>query len=76
MHVCCVGRVSTVHAYGVIVMSRYSEMSPHNRCGFDVTSLSVLGIGVDTHVHHISNRLGWVKAKTPEETRMVRAWVL
>lgn len=29
------------------------------------------GIGVDTHVHRISNRLGWVGAtKTPEDTRM------
>ena len=28
------------------------------------------GIGVDTHVHRIANRLGWVKAtKTPEDTR-------
>ncbi|XP_050296346.1 endonuclease III-like protein 1 [Anthonomus grandis grandis] len=27
------------------------------------------GIGVDTHVHRISNRLGWVSSKTPEETR-------
>ncbi|XP_066140369.1 endonuclease III-like protein 1 [Euwallacea fornicatus] len=27
------------------------------------------GIGVDTHVHRICNRLGWVKTKTPEETR-------
>ena len=26
------------------------------------------GICVDTHVHRISNRLGWVKTKTPEET--------
>lgn len=25
-------------------------------------------ICVDTHVHRISNRLGWVKARTPEET--------
>jgi len=25
-------------------------------------------ICVDTHVHRISNRLGWVKTKTPEET--------
>ncbi len=25
-------------------------------------------IGVDTHVHRISNRLGWVKTKTPKET--------
>ncbi|MCD6550756.1 endonuclease III [Thermotoga sp.] len=25
-------------------------------------------LAVDTHVHRISNRLGWVKTKTPEET--------
>lgn len=25
-------------------------------------------IGVDVHVHRISNRLGWVKTKTPEKT--------
>lgn len=29
----------------------------------------ITGIGVDTHVHRISNRLGWVETKTPEETR-------
>ena len=26
------------------------------------------GICVDTHVHRISNRIGWVNTKTPEET--------
>jgi endonuclease-3 len=26
------------------------------------------GICVDTHVHRISNRLGWVRTRTPEET--------
>jgi len=26
------------------------------------------GICVDTHVHRISNRLGWVKTQTPEQT--------
>jgi len=26
------------------------------------------GIGVDTHVHRIANRLGWVKTKTPDQT--------
>lgn len=31
---------------------------------------NVVGIGVDTHVHRISNRLGWVKTNTPEQTRM------
>ncbi|KAJ3251092.1 DNA N-glycosylase and apurinic/apyrimidinic (AP) lyase [Boothiomyces macroporosus] len=29
----------------------------------------VEGIGVDTHVHRICNRLGWVKSKAPEQTR-------
>ncbi|XP_065347818.1 endonuclease III-like protein 1 [Cloeon dipterum] len=29
----------------------------------------VTGIGVDTHVHRISNRLGWVNSKQPEDTR-------
>jgi endonuclease-3 len=28
------------------------------------------GICVDTHVHRISNRLGWVKTKTPVQTEM------
>jgi endonuclease-3 len=28
------------------------------------------GICVDTHVHRISNRLGYVRAKTPEQTEM------
>jgi len=27
-------------------------------------------IAVDTHVHRISNRLGWVKTRTPEETEL------
>jgi endonuclease-3 len=29
---------------------------------------SLQNICVDTHVHRISNRLGWVKTKTPDET--------
>lgn len=29
---------------------------------------SLENICVDTHVHRISNRLGWVKTKTPEDT--------
>ncbi|XP_052774621.1 endonuclease III-like protein 1 [Mya arenaria] len=36
------------------------------------------GIGVDTHVHRISNRLGWVKkpTKQPEDTRKaLEAWL-
>lgn len=29
-----------------------------------------VGIGVDTHVHRIANRLGWVKTEAPEATRV------
>lgn len=36
----------------------------------------VTGIGVDTHVHRICNRLGWVQSKTPEDTRKaLEAWL-
>lgn len=37
----------------------------------DIAWDRVSGIGVDTHVHRISGRLGWIKkpAKNPEETR-------
>lgn len=31
--------------------------------------MKTVGIGVDTHVHRISNRLGWVKSKNAESTR-------
>ncbi len=29
-----------------------------------------VGIGVDVHVHRMSNRLGWCKTEEPEETRL------
>lgn len=38
----------------------------------------VTGIGVDTHVHRIANRLKWTKkeTKTPEETRIaLESWL-
>lgn len=36
----------------------------------------VTGIGVDTHVHRICNRLGWVNSKTPEGTRKsLESWL-
>jgi endonuclease-3 len=34
------------------------------------------GICVDTHVHRISNRLGWVRTKTPEQTESALERVL
>ncbi|CAI9561848.1 unnamed protein product [Staurois parvus] len=38
----------------------------------DIAWNRVSGIGVDTHVHRISNRLKWVKKETknPEDTRV------
>lgn len=34
------------------------------------------GIGVDVHVHRITNMWGWVKTNTPEETRVaLEAWL-
>jgi endonuclease-3 len=33
-----------------------------------VFAFGVPAIPVDTHVHRISNRLGWVRTRTPEET--------
>jgi endonuclease III len=31
-------------------------------------AFSIPAVAVDTHVHRITNLLGWVKTKTPEET--------
>lgn len=33
-----------------------------------VNGFGLPAVAVDTHVHRISNRMGWVKTKTPEET--------
>lgn len=33
-----------------------------------VYAFNIPAIPVDTHVHRISNRLGWVKTRTPEQT--------
>lgn len=33
-----------------------------------VTSFNTPAIAVDTHVHRLTNRLGWVKTKTPKKT--------
>ena len=65
-----------------IVMEKYNGKVPNTF--EDLTSLPGVGrktancvlayvfhqsaIAVDIHVHRISNRLGWVKTKTPEET--------
>ncbi|KAG7491422.1 hypothetical protein MATL_G00003410 [Megalops atlanticus] len=44
----------------------------------DIAWKQVSGIGVDTHVHRISNRLGWTRTetKTPEDTRQaLEGWL-
>merc|ERR1740121_3367221 len=34
------------------------------------------GLCVDTHIHRIANVLGWIKTRTPEETRIaLEAWL-
>jgi endonuclease-3 len=35
-----------------------------------IEAFDMEGLCVDTHVHRISNRMGWVETKTPEETEM------
>ncbi len=35
-----------------------------------VYAYGVPALPVDTHVHRVSNRLGWVKTRTPEETEL------
>lgn len=64
------------------IIDDFSGKVPDNRPGLlslkgvgPKTANLVLGLGfgipaicVDTHVHRISNRLGWVKTRIPEET--------
>lgn len=33
-------------------------------------------VAVDTHVHRIANRLGWVHTKTPEQTSRLLEWLI
>lgn len=60
--------------YGGIVPDEIDELLKLNGVGRKTANLTVtlgydkLGICVDTHVHRISNRLGLVKTKTPEQT--------
>ncbi|HTZ11591.1 MAG TPA: endonuclease III [Candidatus Margulisiibacteriota bacterium] len=60
--------------YGGRVPDKLDELLKLKGVGRKTANL-VLGLGfnkpaicVDTHVHRISNRLGWVKTRTPEET--------
>lgn len=39
-------------------------------------AFGIPAICVDTHVHRITNRLGWVKTKTPEETEIALSKII
>lgn len=54
---------------GFLALQACWDMYVWSPCGADRTSNA--GIGVDVHVHRITNRLKWHKppTKTPEETR-------
>jgi endonuclease III len=39
-------------------------------------AFNIPAIAVDTHVHRISNLLGWVKTKTPQETEKILTKIL
>ncbi len=63
-----------IDKYGGSVPSSKEELLSLNGVGLKTANL-VLGLGfgipaicVDTHVHRISNRLGWVDTKTPYDT--------
>ena len=64
-----------IAAYGGRVPSSLEEMVTLPGVGRKTATLvmiiafqSTQHVCVDTHVHRISNRLGWVKTKTPEDT--------
>ena len=65
-----------VNDYNSIVPDSIEELLKFKGVGRKTANLVVtlgykkLGICVDTHVHRISNRLGYVSTKTPDETEM------
>lgn len=72
-----------IEKYGGDIPPNASEMEDLPGIGPKMSMLcmqhawnKVVGIGVDTHVHRVSNRLGWVKTKTPDQTkRALEAWI-
>jgi len=75
-------KTKNIHRLSRIVMDKYKNKVPETF--EELVSLPGVGrktancvlsytfyqptIAVDTHVHRISNRLGWVKSRSPEET--------
>jgi endonuclease-3 len=77
-------KAKTIHAICEHLLSRFSGKVPSELdallslpgVGRKTANIVVTlafrkpGIAVDTHVHRISNRLGYVRTRTPEETEM------
>ena len=65
-----------INEYGGIVPDTIEELCKFNGVGRKTANLvlstgyNIPAICVDVHVHRISNRLGYVHTKTPEETEM------
>ena len=70
------------HQHGGKVPRSQQELLALPGVGLKTANLTLnLGFGidaicVDTHVHRISNRLGWVRAKSPDETEAALSAVL
>jgi endonuclease-3 len=77
-------KARTIHAICELLMSRHAGKVPSDLdalldlpgVGRKTANIVVTlafqkpGIAVDTHVHRISNRLGYVRSRTPEKTEM------
>ncbi|MCM8823623.1 MAG: endonuclease III [Candidatus Omnitrophica bacterium] len=75
-------KAKNLHNLAIQLIKKYKGVVPNNEtCLLEFkgvgrkTANLVLGLGygipsicVDTHVHRISNRLGWVETKTPQST--------
>jgi endonuclease III len=63
-----------VRDYGSAVPADFDELMKFKGVGRKTANIVMvfgfqkMGIPVDTHVHKLSNRLGWVRTKRPEET--------
>lgn len=66
-----------IEKYGGEIPDKLNELLAFPGIGYKIAILYLnsahalnVGIGVDTHVHRISNRLGWVNTKLPDKTRL------
>lgn len=75
-------KAASIRSISRILLEQYDEAVPSDRdlllklpgVGIKTANLTLnLGFGIDAicvdiHVHRISNRMGWIKTKTPEES--------